>query len=89
MNTAEQVILVILATALATFLVLAIVIAVQVIRLMKALQMLAYRAQELVDSAEATAETVKRTVGRLSVLKFAHSIFEMVANQKNKSDKEE
>lgn len=89
MNTAEQILLLILAAALALFLVLAIVIASQVIRLMKTLQVLAERAQEFVDNAESAAEMVKSTMGKLSVLKFAHSIFDMVTKQKTKHGKGE
>lgn len=81
MNTAEQILVIILAAALALFLILSIIIASQVIRLMRRLQGLADRAQELVDSAESAAEMVRNTVGKLSVLKFAHSIFDMVTNK--------
>lgn len=82
MNTAEQIILIILAAALALFLTLAIVIAVQVIRLVKVLRTIAERAQELVNNAEAASETIKNAVGNLSVLRFAHSVFDMVSKHK-------
>jgi cell division protein FtsB len=82
MNTAEQIILIILAAALALFITLAIVIAVQVIRLVKILRSIAERAQELVDNAESAAETLKSAVGKLSVLRFAHSVFDMVSKHK-------
>jgi hypothetical protein len=87
MNTAEQIILIILGAALAVFLTLAIVVAIQVIRLVKILQALATKAEALVNSAENTADMVKNAVGKLSVLRFAHSIFDMVAKQtKHKGD---
>ena len=85
MNTAEQILVVILAAALAVFLVLAIVIAVQVIRLIKVLNGIALKAQDFVDSAEKTADLVKSAVGQLSVMRFAHSIFDMVAKHSKKS----
>jgi len=86
MNTAEQLLVIILATALAIFLVLAVIIAIQVIRLMRVLQEIAIKAQGLVDSAEATADMLRHTVGRLSLLRFAHSIIDLVTKrQKTKS----
>lgn len=68
MNTAEQILVVILASALAVFLVLAIIIAIQAIRLMRVLNDVALKAQQFVDSAEKTADLVKSAVGQLSLL---------------------
>jgi len=78
MNTAEQILVIILASALAVFLVLAIVIAVQILRLMKTLNNVALKAQEVVDSAEKTAELVKSAVGQLSVMRFVQNVVSMV-----------
>jgi uncharacterized membrane protein (UPF0182 family) len=86
MNTAEQILVVILASALAVFLTLAIVIAVQVIRLMKTLNRISERAEQFVDSAEKTAEAVKSAVGQLSVMRFMQNIVEMVHKKSKKSD---
>ncbi len=87
MNTAEQILVITLATALAVFLVLAIVIATQVIRLMKILQNVALKAQDFVDSAEATADMVKSAVGQLSVMRFVQNVVGMVTKHKsNKND---
>ncbi|HSW99586.1 MAG TPA: hypothetical protein VLH38_00970 [Patescibacteria group bacterium] len=84
MNTSEQILVIILSIALAIFLMLAIVLAVQAIRLMKLLQEIAIKAQGLVDSAEATADLVKRSVGQLSLLRFAHSIVDLVTKHQKK-----
>jgi hypothetical protein len=78
MNTAEQVIMLILAGALALFLVIAIVAAVYVIRLVKTLQIIAEKAENLVDSAESVGVMVKQAVGRLSLLRFVRSVVDMV-----------
>lgn len=82
MNTAEQILVIVLATALAIFLVLAIVIATQVVRLLKVLREISEKAQEFVNSAESTAEMFKSTVGKLTVLRFAHSVIDMVTKHK-------
>jgi uncharacterized metal-binding protein len=86
MNNAEQILVVTLATALAIFLILAIVIATQVIRLMKILQVIALKAQDFVDSAEAAADMIKNAAGQLSVLRFLHNIADMVMKHGKKSD---
>ncbi|HEY5805774.1 MAG TPA: hypothetical protein VIS56_00110 [Candidatus Saccharimonadales bacterium] len=86
MNTVEQILVIILASALAVFLVLAIVIASQIIRLMKTLQNVADKAQEFVDSAEKTAELVKSAVGQLSVVHFFQNILEMIQKRTKKDD---
>ncbi|HSX30024.1 MAG TPA: hypothetical protein VLE73_05700 [Candidatus Saccharimonadales bacterium] len=82
MNTAEQIILIILAGALAFFLVLAIYLMIQLVRLVKVVNELAAKAQHLIDSAETAAETVKNAAGQVSILKFVHSVVEMVGKRK-------
>ena len=82
MNTAEQILLLILSGALAVFLVLGIFLIVQIVRLVKVVNELAVHAQELINSAETAAETVKNAVGQLSVLKFVHSVISMVNKHK-------
>jgi uncharacterized membrane protein YjdF len=84
MNTAEQIIVIILASALALFLILAIVATVQIIKLVKALQNVAAKAEAFVDSAEKTADVVKTAVGQLSLMRFVQNVFEMVHKRTNK-----
>lgn len=85
MNTAEQILVLMLASALAILLVLAIIIAIQIIRFIKVLNIVALKAQELVDSAEKTADLVKNAVGQLSLLRFVQNVVDMV--QKHKKNK--
>lgn len=84
MNTAEQILVVILATALAVLLVLAIIVCIQLIRLMKVLQVIALKAENFVESAEAMGEMVKQTVGKLSLLKFVSGIVDFVKHKQDK-----
>lgn len=78
MNTTEQIILLILAVTLAIFLVTAITALVYIIRLVKSLQIIAAKAEQLVDSAESVGAMVKQTVGRLSLLRFVKSVVDLV-----------
>ena len=84
MNTAEQILVVLLATALAVFLVLAITAAVYAIKLIKTLQKIADKAQEFVDSAEKTADLVKSAVGQLSLMRFVQNVVSMVQKRSKK-----
>lgn len=84
MNTAEQILVLILATALAVFLILAIIIAIQIIKFIKALNVIAVKAQEFVDSAEKTADLVKSAVGQLSILRFVQNIVDMMHKKSKK-----
>jgi hypothetical protein len=84
MNTVEQALLLILSGALAILLVLAIIAVVQVIKLVKVLQEIAVKAQAFVDSAENAADMVKNAVGKVSALRFFHSVFDMVLKNKKK-----
>lgn len=84
MNTAEQILVIVLAAALALFLILSIAIAVQVLKLVKTLRAIAAKAQEFVTSAESAAELLKAAAGKVTVMRFAHSIFDMVTKHKSK-----
>lgn len=89
MNTSEQILVVFLSTALAIFLVVAIVAVVQFIRLVKILQRVAAKAEGFVDSAEAVSDMVRQTVGALSISRFIHGILDFVHRKQDKSDNEE
>jgi hypothetical protein len=78
MNTAEQILVVILAAALAVLLTLAIIATVYIIQLVKTLQVIAIKAEHLVESAEEVGNMVRNTVGRLSLLRFLRSLVDMV-----------
>ena len=74
MNTAEQILVIILAAALAVFIAVGIVAAVYIIKLVKSLQILADKANSIADSAESVAAMVRQSVGNLSFLSLFHNI---------------
>ncbi|HSW98558.1 MAG TPA: hypothetical protein VLF71_01855 [Candidatus Saccharimonadales bacterium] len=84
MNTAEQILVIVLAAALALFLILAIAAMVQVIKLVSTLRAMADKAQQLINSAESAAELLKAAAGKVTAMRFAHSIFDMVTKHKHK-----
>jgi hypothetical protein len=87
MNTAEQILVVMLSTALAVLLILAIVALINVIRLLKVLQLIAAKAEGFVESAEATADMVKSAVGQLSLMRFVQSIVDLVKHRHGDNNK--
>lgn len=85
MDTAEQILVIFLSTALALFLVLAITIAIMVVKLVANLRAIAQKAENIVDSAESVAELFKKASGPLTVMHFIRGIANAVADkQKNK-----
>jgi cell division protein FtsB len=88
MNTAEQILVVILAAALAVFLVLAITATVYIIRLLKILNEIAEKAEHLVNSAEAVSDMVRQTVGRLTLLRFVRGVVDLVQHKEGKKGSE-
>lgn len=82
MNTAEQIILVILAAALALFLILAIAAIVAVIKLVKTLREIALKAERVVDSAETVTELFRKASGPMTILHFIRSISDAVTKHK-------
>jgi hypothetical protein len=74
MDTAQQILVIFLSTALAIFLVLAITIAIMVLRLVKSAQEIAQKAGRVVNSAESLTETLRNSAGSFAALKFARVI---------------
>jgi hypothetical protein len=75
MNTAEQIILLILAGALALFLV-------AVIKLVKTLREIALKAERVVDSAETVTDLFRKASGPMTILHFIRGISDAVTKHK-------
>lgn len=82
LSTTQQILVVTLSTALAVFLLLAIVIAILTIKLLMTLRMVADKAEKVVESAEAVGQVIKNVAGPMGVLRFARSVFEIVSKHK-------
>jgi len=76
MNTAEQILVIFLSSALAIFLVLAITIAIMVLRLVKSAQEIANKAGRVVNTAESLTESLKNSAGGFA----AFRVMRMVAS---------
>lgn len=82
LSTVQQILLSILAAALALFLILSIAIAVMVIRLLKTLRAIADKAEKVVESAEAVGDVFKKAAGPLGIFRLIQGIIDH--NRKDK-----
>lgn len=80
LNTTQQILVVVLASALAIFLVLSIVAVALVIRLLATLRMVANKAERIVESVESIGDAFKKTAGPLGIFRFVKSMVDVVHN---------
>lgn len=93
MNTAEQILVIILSSVLAIFLILAIVLVVSLMKLTKKMNAIADTAQEIVikahdiaDKVEDVSDMFKKTAGPIALGRYFINIAEMVTKH-NKGKK--
>lgn len=85
LSTVQEVLLSILAAALALFLALSIVIAVFIIRILKTINVITDKAERFVESAEAVGDVLRNASGPIGVFRFLHGVME--ASKRKKDDK--
>lgn len=85
MTTAEQILVVFLSTALAIFLMVAIIAGVYAIRLLKTINRVAEKAEGFVDSAEAVGDMVRQTAQALSITRMVRGIVNFVHDKQAES----
>jgi hypothetical protein len=83
MSTTEQILVVFLSTALAIFLVIAIIAGIYAIRLLKTINRVAEKAEGFVDSAEAVGDMVRQTVGAMSITRMVKGIINFVHHKQS------
>ncbi|HSD55959.1 MAG TPA: hypothetical protein VLA92_02285 [Candidatus Saccharimonadales bacterium] len=76
LSTVQQIILIILASSLAIFLILSVAIAVMVLRLVKTIRVIVEKAERIVESAEAVGDVFKRAAGPMSILRFIQGVMD-------------
>lgn len=78
MNTAENILVIVLAAALALFLLLAVVIAVQIVRLLKTINKITDKAERVIETAENVGEVFKNAAGPLALARVVGNIIDAV-----------
>jgi hypothetical protein len=86
LSTTQQILLVILSSALAIFLILSIVVVVMVIRILKKVRIIVDKAEKIIESAEAVGEVFKKTATPVGILHLVQNIVGMVSNKRKKED---
>lgn len=82
MNTTEQVLLVVLGSVLALFLILSIAVVIMVLRLVRDLRRIASKAERVVDSAESVGEIFRKSTTSLSFVRFLRGVAETAMQHK-------
>jgi hypothetical protein len=82
MNTTFDVLVIVLSSLLAIFLIICITAAVVVLKLVKSLRAVVAKGEHLVDSAEELGETIKRNAGAVGMLQMAMKFMKIVNKAK-------
>jgi cell shape-determining protein MreC len=84
MDTAQSILVIILSSFLAIFLILSIVLAAALIKLVKKMQTVADKAHDIVDNVESAADMFRKTAGPLALGRFFVNVYETVSKHKKK-----
>ncbi len=85
MENAEQILVIILSTALAIFLILAIIATTKLIQILNHLKAISEKAEKLATTAESIGEFFKYTAGPAAIGKLISNISDAVFKKHNKS----
>jgi len=84
MDTATHILVVILSVFLALFLLLGIIVAVQVIRVLRIVQDIAHKAETVLDSAESVGRIFKEAAGPLALFRVVRNMAHIVQGNKKR-----
>jgi hypothetical protein len=86
MGTAEQVLVIILSSLLAIFLVLSIVVAALVIKVLKHIRRITEKAEAIADKADSVTSFFQQTAGPAAIAKLVSNIVHAVRDKKGGKD---
>jgi hypothetical protein len=82
MEDAAVVLIIILASVLSVFLVAATIMAIKIIALLKVLNNVAIKANEVVDNVESATEVLKKAAGPLAIGKLLMNVVNVVSKKR-------
>jgi len=82
MENAETILVIILSVTLTIFLIVGIVLIVTLVRLVKSLNAVAVKAQEIVDNVETASDVLKKAAGPLAIGKFMMNMADLIKKKK-------
>lgn len=85
--TAERLLVIILSSTLAVFLILGIVIAVLVVQILRHIKHITEKAESIADKAEAVSEFFERGVGPMAIGRLITNISEVIFKKSNKKSR--
>jgi hypothetical protein len=85
MGNAEQILVIILSSFLAVFLLLGIIFLILAIKVIRSVKRISIKAEALTDKAEAVSEFVQHAAGPILVGKILSSLSDTVFKRKSKS----
>ena len=88
MENAQDILVIILASALAVLLVLAIVVAVKTIQILNHLRRITETAEKIATTAESVGELFRFTAGPVAIGKLLSNVVDTVMKHRNKSTKQ-
>lgn len=89
METSQEILVIILSTALAVLLVLAIVIAALVIKLLQTIKRITDKAEHVIETAEQVGEAFSSATGSLALFRVVRNVADMVAKHTAKNNKKD
>lgn len=84
LSTAQQVLVIILSSALALAIILAIVLGVMLIKLLAQIRRVVDKAEHAVQSAEAVGEVIKNIAGPATAMRAAKFVFNIISRHNRK-----
>lgn len=86
MDTSFDIIVIILSVTLMTFLVLSIIALSMVLKLLKSVQLIVAKGEQLVDTAGAIGEAIKQNAGAAGIVRMLMTFIGNFSNGKNRRD---
>lgn len=86
MNTAEQILVIIVSSVLAIFLIVLIAALIYIIKLVKQLRRVAERAENVAGSVESAANVFERSASPMMMLKLIGNIVDSASKFKKRKD---
>lgn len=84
MNTSEQILVIILSVALAVLLVLSIVVVALIVKLVKSIQRITDKAENIIANVEHVGDTFKNVAGPMAVFRVINNIAKVVSKHGGK-----
>ena len=84
LGTAQQILVIVLASMLALFLILSIVIAILVIKVLKVVRRITEKAELIADKAEHVADFFQKSAGPTSLIKLISNLVHTVQGKDKK-----